>query len=86
MTGDKKLKKQASKDNIEVRGIIYLFDEFLNQDLISFHKAVEKIQQLKLLNNRFPKKEIEKRIDLWNQKNTLLTMYIKHNMNHCKHK
>ena len=51
LTGDKKLKKQASKDNIEVRGIIYLFDEFLNQDLISFHKAVEKIQQLKLLNN-----------------------------------
>jgi len=68
LTGDGKLRKQASKDNLEVRGIIYLFDEFLNQNIISFEDAVEKIKQLKLLNNRLPKKEIEKRIDLWNQK------------------
>ena len=67
LTGDGKLRKQVSKDNIEVRGIIYLFDEFLNQDLISFEEAVEKIKQLSLLNNRLPKKEIEKRIDLWNE-------------------
>ena len=68
LTGDGKLRKQASKDNLEIRGIIYLFDEFLNQNLISFEEAVEKIKQLRLLNNRLPKKEIEKRIDFWNQK------------------
>ncbi|PCJ98711.1 MAG: hypothetical protein COA50_00245 [Flavobacteriaceae bacterium] len=67
LTGDGKLRKLASKDNIEVRGIIYLFDEFLNQELISFEEAVEKIKQLSQLNNRLPKKEIEKRIDYWNQ-------------------
>ncbi len=67
LTGDGKLRKQASKDNIEVRGIIYLFDELLNQNLISFQETVEKIKQLMLLNNLFPKKEIDKRIELWNE-------------------
>lgn len=67
LTGDGKLRKQASKDNLEVRGIIYLFDEFLRQGIITFQEAVEKIKQLSLLNNRLPKKEIEKRIDFWNE-------------------
>jgi rRNA-processing protein FCF1 len=67
LTGDGKLRKQASKDNLEVRGIIYLFDEFLRQGIITFEEAVEKIKQLSLLNNRLPKKEIEKRIDFWNE-------------------
>lgn len=65
LTGDGKLRKQASKDNLEVRGIIYLFDEFLRQGIISFEKAIEKIKELYLLNNRLPKKEIDKRIELW---------------------
>ena len=68
LTGDGKLRKQASKDNIEVRGIIYLFDALLNQNLISFQEAIKKIKQLMLLNNRLPKKEIDKRIELWNVK------------------
>lgn len=67
LTGDGKLRKQASKDKIEVRGIIYLFDVLLNQKLISFQEAIEKIKQLMLLNNRLPKKEIDKRIELWNE-------------------
>ncbi|AGC77948.1 hypothetical protein LX97_03473 [Nonlabens dokdonensis] len=67
LTGDGKLRKQASKDKIEVRGIIYLFDVLLIQNLISFQDAIEKIKQLMLLNNRLPIKEIEKRIELWNE-------------------
>ena len=67
LTGDGKLRKQARKDNLEVKGIIYLFDEFLRQGIITFQEAVEKIKQLSLLNNRLPKKEIEKRIDFWNE-------------------
>src|SRR5690606_8199595 len=38
LTGDGKLRKQARKDHIEVRGIIYLFDTFLSQELISFEE------------------------------------------------
>lgn len=67
LTGDGKLRKQASKDKVEVRGIIYLFDELLRQQLIEFPEALEKIQQLAQLNNRLPKKEIDKRIKFWKQ-------------------
>jgi predicted nucleic acid-binding protein len=65
LSGDGKLRKQVRKSGIEVRGIIYVFDELLKQDLITFSRAIEKIKQLQLLNNRLPKSEIEKRIEFW---------------------
>lgn len=65
LTGDGKLRKQATKEGIEVRGIIFIFDELLKQGLISFTLAIDKIEKLLLLNNRLPKKEIEKRIENW---------------------
>ena len=71
MTGDAKLRKQVSKKGIEVRGIIYVFDELVKQNLLNFTGAIEKIEQLYQLNNRLPKKEIEKRIEQWNDKKTL---------------
>ena len=71
LTGDAKLRKQVSKKGIEVRGIIYVFDELVKQNLLNFTGAIEKIEQLYQLNNRLPKKEIEKRIEQWNDKKTL---------------
>ena len=65
LTGDGRLRKQATKEGIEVRGIIFVFDELLKQGLISFTTAIVKIENLSLLNNRLPKKEIEKRIENW---------------------
>lgn len=65
LTGDGKLRKQATKEGIQVRGIIFIFDELLKQELISFTLAIDKIEKLSLLNNRLPKKEIEKRIESW---------------------
>ncbi|MCP4971749.1 MAG: PIN domain-containing protein [Arcobacter sp.] len=65
LTGDRKLRKQVSNDGIEVRGIIYIFDELIKQKLLDFPKAIEKIKQLTQLNSRLPQKEIAKRIALW---------------------
>jgi predicted nucleic acid-binding protein len=65
LTGDGKLRKQVSKEGIEVRGIIYVFDELVKQNLLEFAVAIEKIKQLSQLNNRLPKAEIEKRIEHW---------------------
>lgn len=67
LTGDGKLRKQASRDGLEVRGIIFIFDELLKQDLISFSVAIEKITILYQLNNRLPKKEIDHRIQIWRE-------------------
>ena len=67
LTGDGKLRKQATKEGVEVRGIIFIFDELLKQNLISFKIAIEKISQLSLLNNRLPKRDIELRIKCWKE-------------------
>ena len=68
LTGDGKLRKEVRKDGIEVRGIIYLFDELLKQGIITFELAIDKIEELKILNNRLPINEIEKRIESWKNK------------------
>ena len=67
LTGDGKLRKQATKEGVEVRGIIFIFDEILKQNLITFQIAIEKITQLSLINNRLPKKEIDLRIKSWKE-------------------
>lgn len=65
ITGDRKLKREAEKSNVEVRGIIYILDEILKQGLISFDKSIEKIKLLYEINNRLPQEELKKRIKLW---------------------
>lgn len=65
LTGDGKLRKLASEDGVEVRGVLFIFDELINQNLLSYNDAVDKMKQLKLLNNRLPKNEIDKRIESW---------------------
>lgn len=65
LTGDGKLRKQATKEGIEVRGIIFVFDELLKQGLISFNVAINKIEDLSILNNRLPQKAIAQRIENW---------------------
>lgn len=65
LTGDGKLRKTAIKDGIEVRGIIYILDQMLVQNQLIFEIAITKIELLYNLNNRLPKKELIKRLELW---------------------
>lgn len=65
LTGDAKLRKTTQKANIEVRGILFIFDEFLRCELIDFSIAIEKLNELTNLNNRLPKKEIKLRFTYW---------------------
>jgi rRNA-processing protein FCF1 len=68
MSGDGKLRKKAKESGIEVRGILYLFDQLLAQDKVDFELAISKINQLKQLNNRLPQKQIDLRIISWKEK------------------
>jgi hypothetical protein len=52
-------------DGVEVHGVIYVFDALVEFNMISRQVAVEKLQQLYVINPRLPKEEIEKRINLW---------------------
>lgn len=65
LTGDAKLRREAEKDNVEVRGIIFVFDEIVKQNLLKPTEAALKISQLKQINPRLPINELDKRIRNW---------------------
>ncbi|WNJ21304.1 hypothetical protein [Pontibacter sp. G13] len=65
VTGDGKLRKTARKSGVEVRGIIFLFDEMLAQGVITKQLAIEKMQALRALNPRLPQQEMERRLKQW---------------------
>ena len=65
LTGDRKLRTTSILDGVEVHGVIYVFDALVEFNMISRQVAVEKLQQLYVINPRLPKEEIEKRINLW---------------------
>ena len=71
LTNDKKLRKAAEQDNVEVHGILYIFGELTNHNLIPVEKAGKSLRKLISINKRFPKKEAEKLIEKLNQSKKL---------------
>jgi predicted nucleic acid-binding protein len=65
LTGDAKLRKMVEQDNIEVRGILFVFDLLVEKNILERHIAVDKLNQLSTINSRLPQKEINKRLTLW---------------------
>lgn len=64
LTGDNKLRKVVQNDNIEVQGILYLFDKMLEYGIMNNEIAIDKLQSLLCINSRLPKEEIDNRIAL----------------------
>lgn len=67
LTGDNKLRKVVQNDNIEVHGILYLFDKMLEHKIMDNETAIDKLQSLYNINSRLPKEDIDKRITLWKE-------------------
>lgn len=67
LTGDAQLRKTVEKSGIEVKGILFIFDELVKNNIIKIQEAVKKLKELILLNQRLPQKEIERRIELWTE-------------------
>ena len=65
LTGDRKLRKVSSNDDVEVRGVIYVFDCLVESGLLPHQIAIKKLQLLYSINPRLPKEEIDRRINLW---------------------
>jgi len=68
LTGDGKLRKVAQKADIEVRGILFIFDELVDKEVISKETAVIKLNELMTINSRLPVDEINKRVEKWKNK------------------
>src|SRR5580698_544104 len=65
LTGDGPLRKFCSEKDLEVKGIIWLFDIFFETKLISAIEAITKMKELIGFNDRLPKKECQERINIW---------------------
>lgn len=67
LTGDSQLRKYAGAGNVAVRGILFIFDELVANNILSPSQAAIKLRELVAINVRLPKAEIEKRINLWSK-------------------
>ena len=65
LSGDRKLRTFCLNKNIDVKGILWLFDNFIEKNLISKAEAAKKLEHLLSFNDRLPMDECQRRIQLW---------------------
>jgi predicted nucleic acid-binding protein len=65
LTGDAQLRKKAIESNVTVKGIIYIFDLLVENQIITPQQAANKLSELKMINKRLPRKIIDERIGKW---------------------
>ena len=65
LTGDGVLRKFCVSKKLEVRGIIWFFDQVVNLGIMDCKVAAAKMEKLVVINPRLPKDEIFSRIKIW---------------------
>ena len=67
LTGDRRLRRYAEQQSIEVHGIFFIFDEFVRHGIVSTTIAAERLEKLFTINARLPKSEIRDRLKRWRE-------------------
>lgn len=67
LTGDNRLRKTAMKDQVEVRGILFIFDELVRLKLLHPTAASDKLKRLLEIGSRLPKDACDDRFERWSQ-------------------
>jgi len=65
ISGDNKLRKFCEREGLEVHGLIWIFDQLVELELVSKKAAIEKLNRLISYNDRLPMDEIVRRIRKW---------------------
>jgi predicted nucleic acid-binding protein len=65
LTGDNRLRKEAEKIGFEVHGVLWVFDEMVNDNILEKQIAVQKLEELMKVNLWLPVRECEKLIEVW---------------------
>lgn len=65
LTGDGKLRKQATKDGIQVFGVLWLLDQLVAHTLITPVRAAEALRVMREHGARLPPTECNQRLQLW---------------------
>jgi len=62
LTGDKKFRKEAEEQGVEVHGSIWVVECLVNNGLIDKEKGIQLLESLKNVNSTLPIDEIDKLI------------------------
>ncbi|MCB0479671.1 MAG: hypothetical protein KDC84_16000 [Crocinitomicaceae bacterium] len=65
LTGEKKLRSLAMKNQVEVHGTLWILDRLVNQSILSNAHACEALKTLMKVNIRLPKVECQQRMNHW---------------------
>lgn len=65
LTGDRLLTKIACNDGLDVRGVLFIFDELVAKAIISKSTAATKLELILNMGTRLPKNECDSRIQGW---------------------
>lgn len=67
LTGDNLMRKWCTSNQIEVHGILWIFDQLLLESHLNYKTASELLMQLMHLNQWLPMKACEERLRKWEQ-------------------
>lgn len=65
LSGDRVLRNVSAIRGIEVRGVLWIFDQLVSEKVISKKEACFFIQELMKVNKRLPQEECQKRMTEW---------------------
>lgn len=65
ITGDGLLRKCASRDGVDVKGIFFILDELIHNKIITPDTAAQKLELMIELGCRLPIKECSERLKNW---------------------
>lgn len=65
LTGDAALRRTAKERAVVVKGILWVLDQMVAQQVIANREAATRLRLLQVRNPRLPQDEIDKRIKLW---------------------
>ena len=65
LTSDRRLRNEAQSKGFEVHGILWLFEQLMDEKLVKPKRAIDKLTELMQINTWLPKDECKKRIEQW---------------------
>lgn len=67
LTGDAALRKNAERHNINVHGLLWVFDQLVNHSIVTRKTARDKLKMMMATNPRLPSEECKKRLQKWQE-------------------
>jgi predicted nucleic acid-binding protein len=67
LSGDRYLRNYAKKHELNVHGILWIFDQLVRNNVISKSQACQKLKLLMSINKRLPGSECVKLLKLWGE-------------------